>query len=228
MKTYLQLVNNVLKALREDQTTDVNADAYIELVGKFVNDAKQQVEDSWDWSAYNEVRTTTIAAGTDFFVLDNTDNRVKLEMVSITDPTAGTNSLLVEIPRKVILLRSFTSTEGAAGIPTNYANNGVDANGDALISVSPPALTASNVMVSGWFRPTDLVSNADTLSIPYAPVQDLAVAMAVREGGESAGQTSAEYFEIAKRSLSDAIAYDSARNGEETDWHVDYTPYGRL
>jgi hypothetical protein len=228
MKTYLQLVNNVLKALREDQTTDVNADAYIELVGKFVNDAKQQVEDSWDWSAYNEVRTSTIAGGADFFVLAGTDNRVKLEMVSITDPTAGTNSLLVEIPRKVILLRSFTSTEGAAGIPTNYANNGVDANGDALISVSPPALTASNVMVSGWFRPTDLVSNADTLSIPYAPVQDLAVAMAVREGGESAGQTSAEYFEIAKRSLSDAIAYDSARNGEETDWHVDYTPYGRL
>ena len=228
MKTYLQLVNNVLKALREDQTTDVNADGYIELVGKFVNDAKQQVEDSWDWSAYNEVRTSTIAGGADFFVLAGTDNRVKLEMVSITDPTAGTNSLLVEIPRKVILLRSFTSTEGAAGIPTSYANNGVDANGDALISVSPASLTASNVMVSGWFRPTDLVSNADTLSIPYAPVQDLAVAMAVREGGESAGQTSAEYFEIAKRSLSDAIAYDSARNGEETDWHVDYTPYGRL
>ena len=228
MKTYLQLVNNVLTALREAQTTDVNGDAYTELVGKFVNDAKQQVEDSWDWSAYNEVRTATIAAGTDFFVLANTDNRVKLEMVSITDPTAGTNSLLVEIPRKVILLRSFTSTEGAAGIPTNYANNGVDANGDALISVSPSCLAASNVMVSGWFRPTDLVSNADTLSIPYAPVQDLAVAMAVREGGESAGQTSAEYFEIAKRSLSDAIAYDSARNGEETDWHVDHTPYGRL
>ena len=228
MKTYLQLVNNVLTALRESQTTDVNGSSYTELVGKFVNDAKQQVEDSWDWSAYNEVRTATIAGGADFFVLAGTDNRVKLEMVSITDPTAGTNSLLVEIPRKVILLRSFTSTEGAAGIPTNYANNGVDANGDALISVSPPALTASNVMVSGWFRPTDLVSNADTLSIPYAPVQDLAVAMAVREGGESAGQTSAEYFEIAKRSLSDAIAYDSARNGEETDWHVDYTPYGRL
>ena len=228
MKTYLQLVNNVLTALRESQTTDVNGSSYTELVGKFVNDAKQQVEDSWDWSAYNEVRTATIAAGTDFFVLANTDNRVKLEMVSITDPTAGTNSLLVEIPRKVILLRSFTSTEGAAGIPTNYANNGVDANGDALISVSPSCLTASNVMVSGWFRPTDLVSNADTLSIPYAPVQDLAVAMAVREGGEAAGQTSAEYFEIAKRSLSDAIAYDSARNGEETDWHVDHTPYGRL
>lgn len=227
MKTYLQLVNNVLTALREDQTTDVNANAYTELVGKFVNDAKQQVEDSWDWSAYNEVRTSTIAGGTDFFVLTGTDNRVKLEMVAI-ESAAGTNSLLVEIPRKVILLRSFTSTTGAAGIPTNYANNGVDANGDALISVSPPCLTACSVMVSGWFRPTDLVSNADTLSIPYAPVQDLAVAMAVREGGESTGQTSAEYFEIAKRSLSDAIAYDSARNGEETDWHVDHTPYGRL
>jgi hypothetical protein len=227
MKTYLQLVNNVLKALREDQTSSVVADSYIDLIGKFVNDAKSQVEDAWDWSAYNEIRTSTVAAGASFFVLPNTNNRVKLEMVAI-ESDAGTNSLLIEIPRKAILLKAFTSTTGAAGIPTHYANNGVDSNGDARIAVSPPALTVSNVMVSGFFRPSDLVANDDTLLIPYAPVQDLAVAMAVREGGEAAGQTSSEYFQLAKRSLSDAIAYDSARNAEETDWHVDHIEYRGL
>ena len=227
MKTYLQVVNNVLKALREDQTTSVTSDSYVELVGKFVNDAKSQVEDAWDWSAYNEVRTTTIGAGNDAFILIDTDNRVKLEMVAIQS-AAGTNSLLIQIPRKAILLRAFTSTTGAAGIPTHYANNGVDSNGDARIAVSPPALATSTVMVSGFFRPTDLVFNEDVLTIPYAPVQDLAVAMAVREGGEAAGQSSAEYFQLAKRSLSDAIAYDSARNAEETDWHVDRTEYRGL
>jgi len=226
MKTYLQVVNNVLKALREDQTTSVTSDSYVELIGKFVNDAKNQVEDAWDWSAYNEVRNATVAAGASFFVLPNTDNRVKLEMVAIE--TGGKNSLLIEIPRKAILLKAFTSTTGAAGIPTHYANNGVDTNGDARIAVSPPALAVANVMVSGFFRPADLVANEDSLLIPYAPVQDLAVAMAVREGGEAAGQSSAEYFQLAKRSLSDAIAYDSARNAEETDWHVDRTEYRGL
>jgi len=233
MKTYLQLVNNVLKALREDQTSSVVADSYIDLIGKFVNDAKSQVEDAWDWSAYNEIRTATVAAGASFFVLPNTNNRVKLEMVAIESDAggwrdAGTNSLLIEIPRKAILLKAFTSTTGAAGIPTHYANNGVDTNGDARIAVSPPALAVANVMVSGFFRPADLVANEDSLLIPYAPVQDLAVAMAVREGGEAAGQSSAEYFQLAKRSLSDAIAYDSARNAEETDWHVDRTEYRGL
>ena len=58
--------------------------------------------------------------------------------------------------------------------------------------------------------------------IPDVPVRDLAIALAVRERGEVNGQTAAEYFEIAKRTLSDAVAFDSARNDSEDDWYVSY------
>ena len=48
--TYLDIVNNVLRRLREDTVTTVTNDTYSTMVGDFVNDAKQLVENAWDWS----------------------------------------------------------------------------------------------------------------------------------------------------------------------------------
>ena len=42
--TYLDLVNNVLRRLREDEVSSVSESSYSKLVGDFVNDAKQFVE----------------------------------------------------------------------------------------------------------------------------------------------------------------------------------------
>ena len=52
--TYLQLVNSVLRRLREDEVTTVGQTSYSKLIGEFVNDAKRTVEDSLrlDCSAY--------------------------------------------------------------------------------------------------------------------------------------------------------------------------------
>ena len=38
--TYLNLVNNVLRRLREDQVTTVYFNTYSSMVGDFINDAK--------------------------------------------------------------------------------------------------------------------------------------------------------------------------------------------
>ena len=42
--TYLDIVNNVLRRLREDTVTTVTNDTYSTMVGDFVNDAKQIVK----------------------------------------------------------------------------------------------------------------------------------------------------------------------------------------
>jgi hypothetical protein len=49
--TYLDLVNNVLRRLRETEVASVQSTAYSKLIGDIVNDAKDLVENSWDWSA---------------------------------------------------------------------------------------------------------------------------------------------------------------------------------
>jgi hypothetical protein len=63
--TYLNLVNNVLRRMREEEVASVSSNTYSKMVGDFVNDAKRTVEDSWDWSA---LRTTlTISTTNDIF-----------------------------------------------------------------------------------------------------------------------------------------------------------------
>ena len=57
--TYLQLVNSVLRRLREDEVTTVGQNAYSKLIGEFVNDAKRTVEDAYDWTALRTTITVT-------------------------------------------------------------------------------------------------------------------------------------------------------------------------
>ena len=59
--TYLQLVNSVLRRMREDETASIenSNDSYVKLVGEFVNDARRIVEDAWDWSALRSTITVT-------------------------------------------------------------------------------------------------------------------------------------------------------------------------
>ena len=51
--TYLELVNNVLRRLRETEVTTVQSTSYSKLIGDIVNDAKRLVEDAWDWKVLN-------------------------------------------------------------------------------------------------------------------------------------------------------------------------------
>ena len=45
--TYLNLVNNVLRRLRETEVSTVAANSYSKLVGDLINDAKDLVEQGW-------------------------------------------------------------------------------------------------------------------------------------------------------------------------------------
>ena len=48
--TYLELVNDVLVRLRETTVVTVSETSYSSLIGKFVNDAKRQIEDAYAWN----------------------------------------------------------------------------------------------------------------------------------------------------------------------------------
>ena len=58
--TYLDLVNNVLRRLRETEVNSVQDSAYSKLIGDLVNDAKNLVDSSWDWSMERKIITTTL------------------------------------------------------------------------------------------------------------------------------------------------------------------------
>ena len=63
-----------------------------------------------------------------------------------------------------------------------------------------------------------MVDDTATLYVPSNPVIHYAVALASRERGETGGTSSAELFAIADQTLGDMIAFDVARQPEETVW----------
>src|SRR6056300_1108243 len=75
--TYLNLVNNVLRRLREDEVSSVTSNTYSKMVGDFVNDAKKIVEAAWDWSALRTTLTITTTADIFNYVLTGSQNRIK-------------------------------------------------------------------------------------------------------------------------------------------------------
>ena len=61
--TYLQIVNNILKRLRERTVASVEESTYSKLIGVLVNDALIDVESAWHWSG---LRTTLTATTSNF------------------------------------------------------------------------------------------------------------------------------------------------------------------
>lgn len=85
--TYLQLVNSVLRRLREEEVTTVDESDYSKLIGDFVNDAKRQVEDAWDWTALRNTYTLTTTSGTSTYAL--TDFGVRSNVLYVHNETAN-------------------------------------------------------------------------------------------------------------------------------------------
>ena len=64
-------------------------------------------------------------------------------------------------------------------------------------------------------REAELVNYTDTTVLPKNAIIHNAVALLARERGETGGTTAQDYFLIADKHLSDAVAIDAYKNPEE-------------
>ena len=209
--TYLQLVNKVLKRLREKTVTSVDDNAYSALIGEFVNDAKQLVEDSWNWSALRTTLTVTTVADTFNYNLTGSGNRV-----TILDVVNDTSNNFVTYKDAHWFNNIFLNTSPAEGSPYYYSFNGIDNDGDTAVDLYPVPNGEYSVRFNCILRTPELSADTDTVNIPTNPIVHLALAMALREKGETGGQSSAEVYNYGQVALSDAIALDASKHPEET------------
>jgi hypothetical protein len=214
--TYLDLVNNVLRRLRETEVSSVQSNSYSKLIGDLVNDAKDLVETSWDWSALRTTLTITTTADVFNYSLTGSQNNIK-ELNVLND----TSNLIMQYQTNNWFDSQFLLGNPVSGAPLYYTYNGVDTNGDTLIDVYPKPDGVYSLRFNCALCNGDLSADTDTIKIPSMPVVHLAVAFASRERGETGGTSSTEYFSMANKYLSDAIAMDAARHPEET---IFYTP----
>ena len=213
--TYLELVNAVMRRLREDEVTTVDESDYSKLIGDFVNDAKRLVEDAWDWTALRATHTITTVSGTPTYTLTDFGTRGKVNQVlNETDNTVVRYESLKRIREQNL------GTNNASGTVVYYTVDGVDSNGDIKLRLYQTPNAVKTLTVYGVKRPADLSSDSDDLLIPSSPVIQWAYAYALRERGETGGESGSEQAIFAQNDLATAISLDSQYHPEEMIWET--------
>ena len=213
-KTYLELVNETLVRLREPEVTAVTDNAYSKLIGRFINDAKRQVEDSYTWNALSETLTVTTSANLFNYVLTGIGQRFKVIDVINSESDWFLN---YETTRKMdeLFLNSGTVLVGA---PDRYNFNGVDSNGDTQVDLYPIPDGVYNIYFNVIKPQAEFTAASTQIKVPSEPVIFLAYAKALNERGEDNGLNSVEAYELYRQSLSDHIAAEANRYPEELIW----------
>jgi hypothetical protein len=211
--TYLNIVNNILRRLREDEVSSVTESTYSTMVGDFVNDAKRIVEDAYQWSALRtDVDVTTTASDNEYSLTGVSTRGKILEAWNET-----TNVTMREQGKRWLRSREQNAPENS---PMYYVYSGLDGSGNINVKFFPTPDKAYVIAFSVVNPQADLSQDSDTLSVPASPVIHLALAMLARERGEAGGTTSGEYQQIAERFLKDAIAIEAARHSDELIYYT--------
>lgn len=212
--TYLELINKVLARLRETVVTTANENTYSSLIGALVNDAKKQVESSVEWTALNSQLEIASVSGTATYSLLGTDQSsiIKRGM------NADANKYLTQQNFIWYTQKTDLASSTPTGSPTDFVLNGVDASGQLKVNLYPTPDASQTIKFDCVIHQADLDADATRLLVPAQPVLQLAYAMALRERGETGGQSAVEQFLVAEQSLSDAISIDAARQPGELDF----------
>ena len=211
---YLDLVNDVLIRLREDEVTATTDTPYSKLIGKFVNDAKRMVEDSYQWNALSETLTVTTANDLFNYVMTGSGQRFK-----VIDVINSEDNFFLEYMPFSQMNNLFLNQTPQKGSPYYYNFNGVDANGDTQVDIFPIPDGVYNVFFNIFKPQASLSAGADVLKVPSEPVLKYAYAMAVAERGEDGGLAAQEATALADLSLADHIAIENGRYSDEYVWH---------
>lgn len=211
--TYLNLVNSVLRKLREDTVGTVDETDYSQLIGDFVNDAKRVVENAWDWTVLrDEVEIETLSGQAKYAI---TGYGTRGEIFGVFDTT---NKCELRQRDKAFIRKQKHTADALLGQPTYYALNGTDTSGDTYLELYPTPDATYDVVVDAVLRGSELENDADDTLLPSAPIVQYAFAYALRERGETGGQTAAEQLIYAQEDLRNAIALDAAQNADELVW----------
>ena len=210
--TYLEIVNKVLKRLREPTVASVSENSYSSLIGDLVNVAKREIEDAWNWSALRTTLTATTApdlfnyvlrgAGTRFRVIDVVNDTDNFFLQPRDSKWFETNLLMVPVQK---------------GTPKYYNFNGVTQYGDTQVDIFPVPDTAYTVRFNVVMPQDDLTEDAEVVQIPYTLLIEGTLARAIAERGEDGGNQDQEMRY--RNMLADLIAIEAGTRPEETTWY---------
>ena len=175
-KTYLTLVNDVLSRLRESEVTSVSDNTYSSLIGRFVNEAKREVEDAWNW---NRLRSTiTIDTVADSFNYTLTSSQKRFRFI---DAFNDTQDIEMRLTGMNTLNQRFYLGTTQTGAPQEFGFNGHDTSGDAKVDVYPVPDAVYSLRFNLIIPQADLSADTDEIIMNEFPIILGAYAKAIFE-----------------------------------------------
>jgi hypothetical protein len=211
--TYLELVNDVLVRLRETTVASVTETSYSTLIGKFVNDAKRQVEDAYAWNVLGTTITLSTTSGTYQYALTGAGQKFQVvDVINVTSNVGMKNIDFASMNRK----QNFSTP--VSGIPYEYAFDGIDGNYDTKVTIYPRPDGVYSIPFSLTVPQATLSSGSTVIAVPDVLVTQNAYARALVERGEDGGLSSSEAYQLYKSMLSDYIALEGTRYPENQEF----------
>lgn len=225
MATQLQIVNKILRRLRETTVASVSSTSYAQLIALFINEAKEMTEDAWFWTV-NEtaIDTSVLADGTLTYDLTSTTDRSFLmryhnENVPMAfDTTSGEERQLFDVSLKERnrIRETWNGDPDASAAPQVFAIS-TDADGRGYtLSLVYPSNTA-RTWRTYWYIPQaelalDGTDDDTVILLPERPVYLTALSLAMNERGEEMGEPGQMVQAQAKDALAAAMELDMQVN----------------
>jgi len=208
--TYLELVNDVLVRLRVSTVSTVGETTYSSLIGKFVNDAKRQIEDTYTWNVLAQTVTITTTSGVSSYALTGAGQKFR-----VTDAINTTSVITLDNTTVADMNRKLNFGTPSQSIPSEFCYNGVDGNGDTKVDLFPVPNGVYTLLFDLIIPQANLSADGDSVKVLDYLVTQSAYARALIERGEDGGTNSTEAYALFKGMLSDAIAMESTRYPED-------------
>jgi len=215
--TYIQLVNAVLRRLREDEVVTVSESAYSKLIGDFVNDAKREVEDAWNWIQLRSTIQINTTANTYRYTLTGSGDRSRVLQVLNDTQNYEMSRVSYKYMNKLFLLADLQY-----GSPYYWDING-NSSGDYNVDIYPVPNSSEDINFNMVIPQDDFTAGTDddvSITVPSKPVILGAYAKAIEDRGEDGGTSLTRAQQQYDLALGDAIAIDSMNYPQELVWEV--------
>lgn len=219
--TALTIVNNVLARLREAQANSSTfSTTYPQLILRFVNETKQEVENAWDWTALRSTKTVTTASGTSNYTVTGAGPRYRFYDRRKIIWNSTNRTWVIPASSQGWFEEAIQTFTVNNALPNWYRLTGSDSNQDPTLGLYPTPDAIYSLKLPLVIPEVDLVASTDVFSIPPLPVELGAWARAISERGEDGGTGTAEQWSMYRSSLADHIAMDGAHVEDELIWEV--------
>lgn len=209
--TYLEAVNAVLKKLRVDTVTAVSDTTYSAMIGEFLKDVLEEVQDSWDWQTLR--LTLQVDTVSDIHAYSLVDAGKKFKILSVWNDTE--EEWLTE-KNSYWLTSRLNYTPIETNIPQFWGINGYDANEDPIIDMYPVPngiYTINFNMVVPQY--TEEMTDNTVIRLPTTPIIYGTWAMAISERGEDGGMSFNEIEAKYRMKWADAVSIDARSAPDE-------------